>query len=179
MPRGDKSAILTSKNVKPSTSKRVTKAGSLKATKLSGALGQPNQRRNAWRQEKPVQDAAKTRTMLIPHRSGRSSTWRGFGKRPPPSVRNRPRKRRGRASGARPSIRNDNLLLELRRPLWAAVSDELFGSDKPSDKETREDRRCRSDAAPSPAWFVNSRSAHRKSIRMFECKCGERTWSEY
>ena len=54
----------------------------------------------------------------------------------------------------------------------------FFSSDKPSGKETREDRRCqRCDAQPRLVrQILDPRTG--RSIRMFECKCGERTWSD-
>jgi hypothetical protein len=49
---------------------------------------------------------------------------------------------------------------------------------KLSGKETREDRRCaKCDAQPRLVHkILEPRTG--KTIRMYECKCGDRTWSE-
>ena len=59
------------------------------------------------------------------------------------------------------------------------LRDKLSGKrDKLSGKETCEDRRCeRCDAQPRLVReMLDSRSG--KTVRMFECKCGERAWAE-
>jgi hypothetical protein len=54
----------------------------------------------------------------------------------------------------------------------------FFSSEKPLGKETREDRRCsRCDAQPRLVLqMLNPRNGN--TVRMFECKCGERTWND-
>jgi hypothetical protein len=53
-----------------------------------------------------------------------------------------------------------------------------YNGNKLSGKETREDRRCeKCDAQPRLVLnMLDPRSGN--TIRMFECKCGQRTWSE-
>jgi hypothetical protein len=53
-----------------------------------------------------------------------------------------------------------------------------YNGDKLSGKEIREDRRCvKCDAQPLMVLrMLDPRSG--RTIRMFECKCGQRTWSE-
>ena len=53
----------------------------------------------------------------------------------------------------------------------------FFSTGKPPGKETQ-DRRCpRCDAQPRLVrQILDPRTG--RSIRMFECKCGERTWSD-
>jgi len=54
----------------------------------------------------------------------------------------------------------------------------FFSSEKLIAKETREDGRCKKcDAQPYLVRrILDPRTG--KTIRMFECKCGSRTWSE-
>ena len=54
----------------------------------------------------------------------------------------------------------------------------FFSGGQLSGKETREDRRCiKCDAQPRLVHKMSSPETGR-TIRMFECKCGTRTWSE-
>ncbi|MBR0882457.1 hypothetical protein ABIF65_004150 [Bradyrhizobium japonicum] len=53
----------------------------------------------------------------------------------------------------------------------------FFSSDKFSGPETREDRRCRCGAQPRLARTMMD-PVHGLTVRMFECQCGERSWTE-
>ena len=54
----------------------------------------------------------------------------------------------------------------------------FFSSEKLTGKETREDGRCKKcDAQPYLVRRILDPLTG-KTIRMFECKCGSRTWSE-
>jgi hypothetical protein len=69
---------------------------------------------------------------------------------------------------------------ELINSPLAGVRNELFQwwQALPLRKETREDRRCtKCDAEPRLIHrMLDPRTG--KTIRMFECKCGTRTWDE-
>jgi hypothetical protein len=54
----------------------------------------------------------------------------------------------------------------------------FYCGEKPTGEKTREGRRCtRCDAQPGLVLqILNPRSGG--TVRMFECKCGQRTWSD-
>ena len=60
----------------------------------------------------------------------------------------------------------------------AGARNEFFSSEKLTGKETREDARCMK--CDAQLYLVRRilDPLTGKTIRMFECKCGSRTWSE-
>ncbi|MET4631024.1 hypothetical protein ABIB83_008084 [Bradyrhizobium sp. I1.8.5] len=52
-----------------------------------------------------------------------------------------------------------------------------FSSDKFSGSKTREDRRCKCGAQPKLVHNMMD-SLRGLTVRVFECQCGERTWTE-
>jgi hypothetical protein len=54
----------------------------------------------------------------------------------------------------------------------------FYSGNKLSGKETREDRRCR-ECDAQPRLVLNMLDPHSgRTIRMFECECGERSWDD-
>ena len=67
--------------------------------------------------------------------------------------------------------------LELNESCNEAGANELFSSDKFRGSETREERRCRCGAQPKLAHKMMDPSRG-LTIRMFQCQCGERSWTQ-
>lgn len=53
-----------------------------------------------------------------------------------------------------------------------------FSSEKLSGPETPDERRCRCGAQPKVVRKIMD-STRGLTVRMFECQCGERSWSEH
>ena len=60
---------------------------------------------------------------------------------------------------------------------WQGYAMNYFSSEKFSGSTTREERRCRCDAQPKLVFkMMDPRRG--LTVRMFECNCGNRTWTE-
>jgi hypothetical protein len=53
----------------------------------------------------------------------------------------------------------------------------FFSSDKFSGRKTREEPRCKCGAQPRPVRKMMD-PVRGLTVRMFECQCGERSWTE-
>jgi hypothetical protein len=69
-------------------------------------------------------------------------------------------------------------LVRIGSPVAGQRAMKYVSSDKFTGDQTREDRRCRCGALPTIVRHIMD-PTRRITVRMLECHCGERSWTEH